>query len=147
MSTRTPTKKPAKKAAAKPAPKGNILEHLEKLPSPYKEMAVYNYHKQNYSSKYEHSYSLYSAISCAFEWGKTDQGESFWSNVQDATDEEMDCDYPGIPDTTKTKTWEDVVPDYKIVVDKKKSIITVGCQEIDLEEFKQFVEEFNEFVE
>jgi len=143
MSTRTPTKKPAKKAAAKLAPKGNILEYLEKLPSPYKEMAVYNYHKFCPDKK-EVVLSLYFAVDYAFPWDETEQGYYFWSEVQDVPEE--GGDYPEIPDKTKTKTWEDVVPDYEIVVDKKKSIITVGCQEIELEKFKQFVKEFNEFV-
>ena len=140
----TKTKTPAKKAAAKPAArKGNILEYLEKLPSPYKEMAIYNYHKQKFPQKNDKVDSLFAAIANAFDWEKTEQGNHFWDSVYDALSD--GSEYPEIPDVTRTKIWSGIVPDYTIVVDKKKSIITVGCQEIDLEKFKQFVEEFNEF--
>ncbi len=140
------TKTPAKKAAAKhAAPKGNILKYLEKLPSPYKEMAIYNYHKQKFPQINDKVSSLFDAIINGFEWCKTDQGDDFWQEVYDVSYYGTGCEYPEIPDTTKTKTWSGIVPDYNIVVDKKKSIITVGCQEIDLDTFKQFVQEFNEF--
>jgi hypothetical protein len=137
-----PKKTPAKKAAA---PKGNILEYLEKLPSPYKEMAIYNYHKQEFSTKNNNAGSLYQALGNAFHWEETEQGNHFWDSLYDAISD--GSEYPEIPNVTEAKTWSGIVPDYNIVVDKKKSKVIVGCQEIDLDTFKQFVEEFNEFVE
>ncbi len=140
-----PAKTPAKKAAKPAAPKGNILEYLEEPPSPYKEMAVYNYHKLC-PNKNKVVRDIYDSVDSAFPWNKTEQGFSFWSSVQDAAEDKR-YSYPEIPDTTKAKIWSGVVPDYTIVVDKKKSKVIVGCQEIDLDTFKQFVQEFNEFIE
>lgn len=118
-----------RKKVTPPKPKVvTVLDQLETLPSPYKEMAIYAATKEG-SISYECE-SPYDAVG-SFSWKTTDSGENFWSDVCDAV--ENDSEYPEVPDRSKQKVLTDILPDYEIVLDKKAGELRAGCQTLSKE--------------
>lgn len=102
------TKKPtAKKPAAK---KFTVIDALELLPSPYKELAIYNANKQKVGGLTVNSKEKNTSILYALEYivpEDTEQGEEFWNGLFNA----IECrdKYPEIPDGTKKRVICDIL--------------------------------------
>lgn len=116
-------------------------EWLETLPSPYKELAVYNCLTIGHPTGI--AMNLRGAISGGFDWNKSAQGATFWNIIKNGC-KNSNFVWPEIPDETKEKVLKGLC-DYDIVLDKKKNQVRVGCQTISRENALKIAAEFQNF--
>lgn len=115
-------------------------EWLETLPSPYRELAVYNAIQQNVNKDITpHVCGALHKIS----WNDTEQGQDFYRQIYYGHNN-PNFIWPQIPDKTKEKTLKGLCG-YDIVMDKKKNEVRVGCQIISCENALKIAAEFNSF--
>lgn len=65
-----------------------IEDWLNMLPPPYKERALENLYLSNWNNANKLADTAASALSTAFNWGKSPEGVNYWLNVMDLLEDE-----------------------------------------------------------
>ncbi len=127
-----------------------VVEWLEELPSPYKEMAVYCALKECVSNEVITALEgeINEGVRCSlseFDWEATEQGYKFWNQVDDALLGQ--ADYPEIPDPSKRKVLKgffsgDYDGDIELIIGEG---ITIDGMEIGAEKALELAAIIQEF--
>lgn len=127
----TPRKKTTRSAITPSSKEDKALAYYEQLPTPYKQMAIYNRRKAPLDDFWATIDSLSSSLVYGFDWMKSPESDEFWQKVYNASNN--GGKYPEIPDFSKIKILKGIAPDYDIVLDGNAGTVTVAGNTITKE--------------